>query len=263
MFKLFVLKFLLVISACGFPEHSPWQTDVGYSNLTQKHLEKLSTKDNSSSSFKIAITGDPQVVVGHFRNVIKQTNRRSDIDFIVVLGDLTDLGLRTEWNWIGKSIERSNKPVLTVVGNHDGLAKGDKIYKKMFGDLNYSFEFRGIKFVMWNNNYYEWGTPDFKWLENQIISHPKVIVMSHQPPYSGTLSPFLEQKWENLRRHPSYVASIHGHVHNYSHRYEKHTVTDVYTVDRVIDTHYGVAEFNDGKLIFEKCNPTCTPSVAR
>lgn len=252
-----MLKFLLIglfLSSCGLPEFSPWQESVPESNLTQKHLDWLKENEGDSDSIKIAITGDTQAVIGHFRDIINITND-SDFDFIVVLGDLTDLGLRQEWMWFGNSIAKSTKPVLTVVGNHDGLAAGDSMYRKMFGDLNYSFTYRGVKFIMWNNNYYEWGDPDFEWLEKETTTPMSVVIMSHQPPGSGTLKDHHEKRWKKIRDRSNVVASIHGHQHSYGYVVEDGG-TQVYTVERVIDEHFGMVEIGKS-VVFSNCKPKC------
>lgn len=243
------------MTACGVPEFSPWQTKVDSHNLTAKHLSWLSSNKSFSNSFKIVLTGDPQAVVGYLRKVIRETNNLQ-VDFITILGDLTDLGLRREWIWIDQTISKSNKPVLTVVGNHDGLTEGDDIYQSMFGSFNYSFMHRGYKFVMWNNNFYEWGDPDFEWLEQEVLSEDNVIVMSHQPPYSGTLKQHHEDRWKQIRKHTNYKASLHGHLHHFGYKFEEDTDTHVYTVDRVTGTHFGTLTIGDN-LTFENCRPEC------
>jgi predicted phosphodiesterase len=249
------LLILLLISACGMPEFSPWQADVEHHDLTAKHLAWLDHTDGEFEPFTVAISGDPQAVVGHFRRVIDIVNRRSDVEFLTVLGDITDHGLKSEWVWIGDSIEKSNKPVLTVVGNHDGLNNGQDIYNRMFGPFNYSFIYKNVKFVMWNNNAYEWGSPDFRWLRQEVDSHQRVVVMSHQPPYSGTLTISDEIVWEDIRTNPNIIASLHGHVHNFNFKYEGEL--PIYTVDRVTDSHYGTVTIYEDSVVMENCSPVC------
>lgn len=256
MIKSILLALLLV--SCGPPEFSPWQSNPEHHDLTAKHLNWLAQTDGDFEPFTIAISGDPQAVVGHFRRVIDITNTK-DVAFLAVLGDITDLGMRREWIWIGDSIERSNKPVLTVVGNHDGLMNGSDIYDKMFGPRNYSFTYKNIKFVFWNNNYYEWGDPDLDWLEHEIDSHDRVVVMSHQPPGSGTLTTAHEDRWEQIRTNPNLIASLHGHVHSYGYKQEDDL--PIYTVDRVTNSHYGTMTIYEDHVEFSNCDPVCTEVV--
>ena len=104
---------------------------------------------------------------------------------------------------------------------------------------------------MWNNNYYEWGAPDFEWLEKELDSGIRSVVISHQPPGSGTLSEEHEERWKELRYLTNYVYSIHGHVHHYSYKYEDDTNTGIFTVDRV-DKGYGIIYFTDDEIRHER-----------
>ena len=62
-----------------------------------------------------------------------------------------------------------NKPYLTVIGNHDYLSNGEVIYKQMFGDYNYSFEFNKNKFILFDDIIIESNNnPDFNWLSMQF-----------------------------------------------------------------------------------------------
>jgi 3',5'-cyclic AMP phosphodiesterase CpdA len=252
----FFIVLMLMLSGCGRPEFSPWESDFDSKQLTQHHLNWLSQSNTTFKPFKFAIAGDPQAVQGHLREVIDSVNN-SPVDFLAILGDITDLGLKTEWKWVDNSINKSNKPLLTVVGNHDGLTKGNRIYQRLFGALNYSFIYKDIKFVMWNNNYFEWGDPDFDWLEQEVLSHPRVIVMSHQPPYSDTFKPYHDERWKLIRNHPNYIASLHGHVHHYSYEYEFDTKTHIFTVDRVTGTHYTIVTVGSDDIYLQNCTPQC------
>jgi Icc-related predicted phosphoesterase len=247
---------MIALSGCGRPEFSPWESDVPSKQLTHYHLDWLAQSNTTFKPFKFAIAGDPQAVQGHFRNVIDSIND-TPVDFLAVLGDITDLGLKTEWKWIDRSISKSRKPLLTVVGNHDGLSKGDRIYKKLFGTLNYSFIYKDIKFIMWNNNFLEWGEPDFDWLEYEVLSHPRVIVMSHQPPYSDTFKSYHDERWKSIRSYPNYIASLHGHVHHYSYKYESDTQTHISTVDRVTGTRYTIVTVNKDDISLQNCTSQC------
>lgn len=250
------LLLLILLTSCGYPEFSPWQSDVEDSRLTSRHLSLINQSNGEFSPFKIALTGDPQAVAGHLRKVIQKTNGHN-IAFLAILGDMTDLGLRKEWMWIKSMVQESHHPVLTVVGNHDGLSMGKDIYQRMFGPFDYSFVYRGVKFVMWNNNYYEWGEPNFDWLEDEVEFDGRVVIMSHQPPYSGTLKDHHEERWKEIRAHPSVKASFHGHVHHFNHRYESVTDTIISTADRVTGAHFSIVEFLEDSIIVKNCTPKC------
>lgn len=247
---LLIVAFWYLISGCQY-DASPWESNVTYKDLTRKHLERLGNPDEQP--FTMAITGDPQAVVGYLDSVIMRADN-SSAEFLVVLGDLTDLGLKREWEFIGESLSKARKPVLTVVGNHDGLTKGKKIYPKMFGPYNYTFNYRGIKFVAWNNNSYEYHV-DLEWLKRETYIDQKVVILAHQPPRSGTLSAEVEEIWEEIRQQDNVIASLHGHLHNFG--YKKEGNTEIVTADRVTGTHYSLVRFEDESITVKRCTPEC------
>jgi predicted phosphodiesterase len=182
---------------------------------------------------------------------------RDDLAFSVLSGDLTDRSLRREFEWIAEIILGFRRPILTVVGNHDGLVYGDDIYQKMFGPLNYSFVYNDVKFIMWNNNPYEWGYPDLSWLEQEILSHPRVIIVAHQPPGSVERYEEVNAAWNELYRHSNVLGSVHGHLHKWGLQF----VHDkpALTVARVADTNWGIMEVTAEGLRFERCKgSSCT-----
>lgn len=195
---------------------------------------------------------DPQVYPGYLNKVVDALNKREDIAFSLILGDLTDRSLRREFEWVAEAIKRANKPVLTVVGNHDGLLHGEQIYKQMFGDLNYSFQFHGVKFIMWNNNPYEWGYPDFDWLKNEVESSSIAIVNSHQAPgrierYEGA-----NERFRSLLAHEKVAGSLHGHTHKFYLQTQENK--PIFTVARVSNVQYAIARFDEKRnLHIEQC----------
>lgn len=251
------MKWLLVFSlltGCGAIQYSPWQSNAPDYDLTAKHLNRLMKYDTGRyEPFAIAVVGDPQAVAGSFKRAVDILNERSDIDFVVIAGDLTDRGLMSEFKMIGDALERLEKPALTIVGNHDGLSNGSKLYQEMFGPLNYSFIYKDVKFVMWNNNAYEWSV-DMDWLAAEVNSHHRVVIVAHQPPDDGALSLSQEQRWKEIRQKPNVVTSIHGHVHRFN--LVKEGDLPIYTVGRVFDGSHGIIKF-ESQLEFLNCTPVC------
>lgn len=251
--KFTLIAIIIFIHGCGDP--SPWANfqPLRHSALTQKHLDLLTEGQDDFEPFKVALTADPQVVVGFLQSCRTEINKRNDIDFSLILGDLTDRSLGREFHWVGEIMKDFKRPILTVVGNHDGLIYGDTIYKKMFGPLNYSFIYNDVKFVMWNNNPYEWGYPDMDWLESEIASHPRVVIASHQPPGRVERYPEVNDRWIELYDSPNLLGSVHGHMHNWAIQYINGK--PAVTVARVMGTNWGILEFDEsGALIAHKCS---------
>jgi 3',5'-cyclic-AMP phosphodiesterase len=244
----FLILFLPLLISCGM-EYTPWSSKTKYTNINDTSIAKLGNPEKAP--FKIALVGDPQMGPGGFHRVIKKINQRNDIDFIAILGDITDAGLISEWDWVGEGINNSKLPVIGVVGNHDGLSNGKDAYKRMFGKLNNSFDYKGVHFVIWNNNKLEWGTPNFKFLQNNSFSN--TFVMSHQPPGSGTLNKSDEDKWDKARI--GTLGSAHGHLHHFGLKVRENV--PVYTVAKIVKEEYGIVSFGD-KTRFYNCDGACS-----
>lgn len=239
------LILLVVLVGC---DPSPWIINPTSKNLTQKHLNKLTQKDPGEPGVvRFALLGDTQAVPEAYDDVMDRLSKREDLDFALIAGDLTDMGLQIEWTLFEIILNRMKFPVLTVVGNHDGLNHGKKIYKKTFGPLNYSFTFKGQKIVMWNNNGFEWKDIDIEWLETEAIENS--IVVSHQPPNSGSLPQEIEERWAKIR--PRLTMSLHAHVHA-----EQFSVTDrLYVVGRV--PKYSIITVNSRSVTIDSCDVGC------
>jgi 3',5'-cyclic-AMP phosphodiesterase len=261
--KRFCILLLFCIShSCG--DVSPWGNipHSDYRDLTAKHQKKLMknppASTRASSTIKIGLIADPQVHPGELFDVIDYLDRIDDLSFYIILGDLTDKSLKQEFEWVAEAIEKSQRPVFTVVGNHDGLLSGDLLYKEMFGKLNYSFVYGDIKFIMWNNNPFEWGYPDFNWLQSQVEGDRKVIISSHQPP--GAMERFegVNSKLDKILEHENVLASFHGHMHKFNIR--KSFLNPAFTIARVKGGYYGVATLSNEKVEIEGCQGgKCSP----
>jgi Icc protein len=253
-----LLSLTLLLQSCGDP--SPWGTHRSptHSNLTQKHLDMLQTGTRNFEPFTVALTADSQVHVGDFYNCRTAINRRDDIAFSFLLGDLTDRSLKPEFDWVAEIAQGFRRPILTVVGNHDGLIFGASLYRQIFGPLDYSFIFNDVKFVVWNNNTYEWGYPDFDWLESEIRSHPRVVIVAHQPPGSVERYEDVNDRWKELYQLPNVLGSIHGHLHKWG--YQEIHGKPALIVERVKDTNWGLMKVTAEGLLFETCKgAACVP----
>ncbi len=252
------LVMILAVESCG--DLSPWASVSTplFNNLTQKNLDMLRTGSPTFQPFTVALATDMQEQPSQFRDVRTEINKRDDVDFTLVLGDMTDRSLRREFEWVGKIIDEFRRPVLTVVGNHDGLLYGKDIYKKMFGPFNYSFIYNDVKFIMWNDNPYEWGYPDLQWLEAEIVSHPRVVIVAHEPPGSLERYPEVNDLWKELYKYPNVLGSVHGHLHHW--KYQDIYGKPVLTVERVIGTSWGLLQVNADGIKFQACKgSTCVP----
>jgi 3',5'-cyclic-AMP phosphodiesterase len=209
--------------SCDKLEYSPNQKFDGYTpqNINQANLTRLAN-NSRDDTVRFILTGDTQRAYQDARDFVQKTNTLKGIDFVVIAGDISDFGLLQEMKWITKIYDGLNVPYIGVIGNHDLTANGGDVFRKIFGELNYSFVYHGVKFICINTNSREVnfnGTvPDINWLDTQVRPQPgvnHVVAISHVAPYTADFDSNLEQEFvAKLESTGSCLASLHAHDHN-------------------------------------------------
>jgi 3',5'-cyclic AMP phosphodiesterase CpdA len=229
-FSMFIFGF---ISGCDKFEYSPYQTHKNGSpeGLNQINIKKLSGAESSSDdTVTILFTGDSQRFYNSLDALVQKSNSLPEVDFLILAGDISDFGLLQEFTWVYKRLESLKVPYLCVVGNHDLTANGAEIYSKMFGPKNFSFHYKGYKFLFHDTNGREYGfngnVPDMNWLSGELKDTSQWFVgVSHVPPYDVDFDASLEEKYHKLfAETPGFILSLNGHLHNggQSYHYNDH-----------------------------------------
>jgi len=224
-----LFAFLLILLACSDPfSPSPYQVNVRseFKNTTQANLEKIQLINSADhGTFKVALISDSHYHFNSLADAITDIDAKGDFSFIVVVGDLTENGLLKEFELFHSIMAKSSIPYVTVIGNHDYLSDGSKIYEQMFGLNNYIFTFRGVKFIVWDNVIWESEKEaDYAWLEQAF--HPSsgdeasgvynhVIPLSHIPP-SDQQFDHHKDRFHALLKQNNIRLSVHGHRHQFT-----------------------------------------------
>jgi 3',5'-cyclic-AMP phosphodiesterase len=116
-------------------------------------------------------------------------------------------------------------PIVTVIGNHDMLGNGENVYKKLYGDLNFSFDYKGIRFIFFNSNAMEYdfqsGVPDIDWISSQLVdtlNFKKAILVSHIGFFADDFGKINKEKFiSKLSANNKILLWFNGHVHTYYH----------------------------------------------
>ena len=246
-------------------ESSPWDVNVDaeYQDLTRKHLDALYARDpivNDDGDFTFAIVGDPQGTPADFKAAIDEINRHDNVNFILILGDMTDYGLLHEYEWAAQVIVESSVPVLTVIGNHDAISHGKDIYTDMFGPLDYVIEYAGFRFAMWNNNLYEFGVTNFEWLKNNLDEN--TIVASHVPPVQDMHNAEQLDEWLAINRDKQILGSLHGHRGGKNSFYWETDETPYYVVARNRGERFAIVTIDSEREInILECTGKCPEEV--
>ncbi len=224
-------------------EFSVYEANVktAQKNTTAKNLKLLEEIKIDSQDFKFAFITDVHYFYDDLKTVIDDINNREDILFVIFGGDIADQALLKEYDIFHEIMTSLKKPYFTVIGNHDYNSNGAFIYKQMFGDYNYSFEFNNNKFVFFDNIYLESDTEvDFNWLSSELSNHAnynQVFSFAHIPIISDDITPAMQEKYNSLMIENNVSLSVHGHTHSYS--YEPGDVSYL-IIPALKDTAYGL-----------------------
>lgn len=217
-----LLIIVFVFITCDHPfEFSVYEVNVKkkHKNTTAKNLELLKEISINSKEFKFAFISDVHFFYDQLGTVIDDINKRPDIKFVIFGGDIADQALLREYEIFYDIMSHLKKPFFTVIGNHDYNNNGEIIYKKMFGDYNYSFEFNNNKFVLFDNIVWESNKElDFDWLSSELednTNYNQVFVIAHIPPNGDQFNDELEERYRSLMLENKIPLSIHGHTHTF------------------------------------------------
>ncbi|MGJ8761192.1 MAG: metallophosphoesterase family protein [Polaribacter sp.] len=247
--RILILGLTLVFTSCKHPfEFSVYEANVKteQQNTTDKNLKLLENIIVDSKEFKFAFLSDVHFFYDQLSTVIDDINKRDDIKFVIFGGDIADQALLREYEIFHDIMSKLKKPYLTVIGNHDYNINGGIIYKKMFGDYNYSFEFNNNKFVLFDDVVWESEKElDFDWLTSELednTSFNQVFVIAHIPPYGDQFDDELREKYRSTMSKYNVPLSIHGHTHSYF--YEEGDVSYL-TAPAVKEKAYNIVSVKD------------------
>ena len=257
---------VMALSACEY-ELSPWQTDAHCPGLSisQNTAELMAFEQTTGARdfYQVALISDPQQYAGSLEDTINLINHMSQVDFILVLGDLAQSGVKAEFEWMCTALAKAHVPVFAVIGNHDGLSFGEEIWQDIFGPLNFSFTYQNSRFVAYNDNKYEFkDVPDRDWLAQQakITEGEKrvlTIAASHIAPWDTDLG------FEEHLALSGYNLTLHGHWHLFSYWQNAQLGISHHVTSDNRGTRFGLLSiYSDGSFELENCEPECITVTA-
>lgn len=259
---LVVLALLLVASACDKFEYSPYQVESikdlpeDLNNINIARL--LSKQESADDTVTILYTGDSQRHYDGLKRLVAKVNTMPAIDFMVVTGDIADFGILQEYIWINRELSKIHVPVMCAIGNHDLIANGGEIYERIYGRKNYSFTYKGYKFVFHDTNGREYNfngnVPNLHWMGGEL-NDPAAkwfVGVSHVAPYDGDFDKTLEYPYKNLfASTPGFLMSLHGHLHGMTDSYFYNDSVRYMTSNSVEKPQAVLLKFINGAIIKE------------
>ncbi len=197
LFYLTLIGLLLI--SCERFEGSPFEvteSEPRYNDVNTARIASLPKKD----TIVFAFIGDTQRFYDDVRDAVNAINKEQ-IDFTIISGDITDFGLKEEYDLMIDILNDLDQPYVASIGNHDMIAQGRKNFKRYFGDEHVSFQASKFKFVLHNTNSVAMGfdrsLPDINWLRETFEATPndvQLISLSHVP----RSIPISTQHYQNL-----------------------------------------------------------------
>jgi len=159
-------------------------------------------------------------------------------DFVVFTGDLTqttdDRKIRRDRMAEFRDIvsQLKVKTVRFMPGEHDASLDRGEAYQEFFGELHYTFDQKGVHFIVLDNvsdPMAAVGDKQLQWLKadlQQMKKETRIVVLTHRPLFD--LAP--EWDWatkdgdaviEALMQHPN-VTVLYGHIHQEHHHMTGH-----------------------------------------
>jgi 3',5'-cyclic AMP phosphodiesterase CpdA len=146
------------------------------------------------TSFSFAVFGDTHITAGNdnLLSRFKLDVAAKNINFFVVLGDLTDDGSKDEFALVKTDLDAVGIPYYVTIGNHDLLQPAGKggweSWKSTFGAATYGVTIAGlVRFLFIDTSSGQVGAQQFRWLKSQLAtSVPFTFVGSHYSLFDGT-----------------------------------------------------------------------------
>ena len=191
-----------------------------------RQVERLQAPAGRSLSF--AVLGDNRSNPEVFGRVLRQMDRDPGLTFAIDVGDMVEQGALEQFADFFKQIQpHSQRPFLTVVGNHDlGKNQDLTLYREIFGPDYYTFPLQDNYFIFVNDVEPDGvGEVQWRWLENELQqsqSYKTRLVFLHVPlfdPRGGDKRHCLPEadgrRLAALFRQYRVTHIFAGHIHSY------------------------------------------------
>ncbi|MFP5492501.1 MAG: metallophosphoesterase family protein [Bacteriovoracia bacterium] len=215
------LCFLIILVSCKF-SYSPYTADVSDIELNAQNLKLIQEKEATTpADFKVAVISDTHNYYNDLKKIVKEINKRGPYAFVIVTGDLTNVGLVDEFKKTQDLLAELKYPIIVAAGNHDMISNGQTIFDRLYGPDKLSFAFKNTQFIIFNNNNWEvsGNTPDVDWVERELTNSVQAnkLLFAHVPVDDDErFSTDQVDRWRNIVNANGVNYFICGHDHNHA-----------------------------------------------
>lgn len=225
-----------------------------------------------SQTFKFAFLSDTHIGVKDadedLRRTVADINADTSLKFILITGDITELGIDEEMLLAKHILSKLKKPLYIQTGNHDGnwSPSGGRSFNTVFGPGRFAFQYNGYLFIGTNSgpNMHHKAPgqvprEDILWMDS-VLNSPKnknspVVYTNHYPQDSSQRNWF--EAMDRLKKKNVQLMLVgHGHL-NKQFVFEGIPGIMGRSNLRAIDSvsGYNVVTISDGKARFEERRP--------
>ncbi len=227
MQKLYFLLSIIGLSACDLIDYHPYDGRLDGKTETainRNNIQRIQTQCQGKDTLRFVVMGDSQRSLDETQDFVSAVNRRADVDFVIHGGDMADFGMKKEYEWTHEVMSKLSVPYVALIGNHDIIGNGDQVYRKMYGEENFSFIAGHTKFVCLNTNAIEFDyshpVPDFNFIKKEIddpAPYAQTVVAMHAPPGSEQFNNNVKEVFQAyIKLFPDLLFCVHAHNHNVS-----------------------------------------------
>lgn len=215
---------LLLLQSCEVIDYHPYDADFrGACDINARNAERIEQACAGRTRLRFAVISDTQRWYDETAAAVRSINGRGDIDFVIHCGDLTDFGATREFVWMRDELEKLVPPYVCLLGNHDCLATGVRVFRRMYGEPDFSFTAGDVHFVCVNTNALEYDysvpVPDFAFLRADRDALPsgvrRTVVAMHAAPFSDQFNNNSADVFEyHISQYPALQFCLCGHQHS-------------------------------------------------
>jgi len=220
-----LLALPLLAASCGHIEYHPYDTDVrGERDVHARNIARIEAACRGRRIVRLAMISDTQRRYDDTERAVEAINARDDVDFVIHGGDLSDFGLKKEFEWQRDLLGRLRVPYVCLLGNHDCQGTGEAVFEKIFGPANFAFTAGDVRFICLNTNAMEYDyshpVPDFGFIEREYASFApparRTVFAMHVRPYDFQFNNNVARVFEySVVNFPQPLFCLFGHEHRW------------------------------------------------